>query len=72
MRGVSKENAKLMSSSIYSNFVAYGHTNEEDSSPHCQVHRNQLDTSQQCDSRKLFVHIEQQHELPALNMKVYK
>lgn len=68
MLGVSKENAKLMSSSIDSNFVAYRHTNEEDSSPHCQVHRNQLDTSQQCDSRKLFVHIEQQHELPALNM----
>lgn len=47
--------------------IAFQHTNEEDSSPHYQVHQNQHDILQQCDSEKMFAHIEQQRELPAVD-----
>ena len=40
-------------------------TNEEDFSLRYLVHQNQHDTWRQYDSRKKFVHIEQQRELPA-------
>lgn len=50
---------------IVSKVNNHQHTNEEGSSLHYPVHHNLHDTLQQCDLRKLSVHIEQQHELPA-------
>lgn len=39
---------------------------------HYLAHQIQHDTSKQCDSRMLFVHIEPQHELPAAKILTIK
>lgn len=47
--------------------TSFVRTNEEEFFLHYQASQNQHGIWQQCDSRKLLVHIEQQHELPEVS-----